>query len=564
MSGPGTRTRRTASYAAIWTLMSTVTAGMAQPLAAQSAAICATPATAPSARAPMWTAWGHNGRNTRFVSAPGTLRASEVPRLRLAWAYSLGQVTNARSQPAVVGDVIYVASESGELVALDTRSGCRHWTYKAGGPLRSAVVVSTAPNGSAQAVLVGDTRGTVHAVNAQTGEGVWKTRVDPHFAAVITGAPQLYRGTLYVPVSSYESVMTLQPGYVCCTFRGSVVALDASSGAKQWQTYTIADSSRENGRTANGTARKGPSGAAVWSTPTVDSLRDRLYIGTGNNYTDPATTASDAILALDRTTGRILWSRQFSPNDAYNSACDVPGANGCPSARGPDADFGQPPMLVDLGGGRRALVAGQKSGEVHAIDPDRDGALLWTVRTDSGGKLGGPHWGSAADARTAYVAIGGEQMTGVVDTTTKEGYRVVPDARKGGGLLALDLTSGKTRWHAPAPVCGTRAPCSPAQSAAVTAIDGAVFSGALDGHLRAYDATNGTVLWDYDTAREFDAVNGGKAKGGAIDVAGTVVAGKMIFVNSGYAVFGGMPGNVLLAFVVDGVTGRGSPTRFGR
>lgn len=549
-SQAGRPATRTSAWASVTTIAILATLA-ARPLAAQSFE-CATPVTGRASGASSWTAWGLDGRNTRFASAPGTLSAAEVPRLRLAWAYSLGPVTNARSQPAVVGDVIYVASESGELAALDTRSGCRHWTYKAGGPLRSGVVASIAPNGSAEVIFVGDTRGSVHAVNARTGEGVWKVRVDPHFAAVVTGAPQLYRGTLYVPVSSYESVMTLQPGYVCCTFRGSVVALEATSGSKLWQTYTIADSSRENGRTANGTARKGPSGAAVWSTPTVDSLRDRLYVGTGNNYTDPATKGSDAILALDRTTGRILWSRQFSPNDAYNSACDIPGANGCPSARGPDADFGQPPMLVELGGGRRALVAGQKSGEVHAIDPDRDGALLWTVRTDSGGKLGGPHWGSAADARTAYVAIGGEQMTGVVDTTTKEGYRIVPDALKGGGLLALDLSTGKVRWRAPAPVCGTRAPCSPAQSAAVTAIDGAVFSGALDGHVRAYDAKSGKVLWDYDTFREFAAVNGGKARGGAIDVAGAVVAGKMVFVNSGYATFGGMPGNVLLAFIVDG------------
>jgi polyvinyl alcohol dehydrogenase (cytochrome) len=333
-------------------------------------------------------------------------------------------------------------------------------------------------------------------------------------------------------------------------FRGSVVALDAATGKILWKTYMIDEVAIPTTKSKTGAQMKGPSGAAVWSTPTIDVSLGRLYVGTGNNYSDPPTSRSDAVVALDLKTGGIVWEKQFVGKDAYNSSCDLPEKPNCPASDGPDYDFGQPPILVSLPGGQRALVIGQKSGDVRALAPDREGAVLWETKVGPGGKLGGVHWGSASDGRHVYVALGGQSMRFMPDSTLAEKFRMEPDPAQGGGLFALDLATGKQVWKAPPIACTTRPLCSPAQSAPVTAIAGAVFSGSLDGHLRAYSATSGAVLWDFDTIREFDVVNDGKARGGALDVAGPVVAGKMVFVMSGYGLFRAAPGNVLLALTV--------------
>jgi polyvinyl alcohol dehydrogenase (cytochrome) len=500
-----------------------------------------------------WTSWGADVRNSRFQpAAVAGLAAKDVPSLKLAWAFSLGPVANARSQPAVSGGRVFVATEAGSVFAIDAVTGCTVWQFKADLPTRTSVVASQPARGKDAAIYVGDVGANVYAVNAATGERLWKTHVDDHQAAVVTGAPQLYDGVLYVPVSSYESALPLNPAYECCTFRGSVVALEAATGKVIWKTYMVDDSARATGKSKSGAQTKGPSGVAVWSTPTVDEQLDRLYIATGNNYSDPVTPRSDAVVALDRQTGKILWSRQFSPRDAYNSSCDIPGKVNCPASDGPDADFGQPPILVSLPNGKRALVIGQKSGDAHALDPDKGGEVLWSVNVGPGGKLGGAHWGSASDGRNMYVALSGHEMRAVRDTTTKEGYRIEADPLKGGGLAALRLADGKVVWKAPPSSCGERTRCSPAQSAAVSAIQGVVFSGAVDGHLRAYSTATGAVIWDMDTAQEYSTVNGGPARGGSLDVAGPVIAGGRVYVMSGYALWAGMPGNVLLAFSIDG------------
>jgi polyvinyl alcohol dehydrogenase (cytochrome) len=500
-----------------------------------------------------WTSWGADVRNSRFQpAAVAGLAAKDVPSLKLAWAFSLGSVANARSQPAVAGGRVFVATEAGSVFALDAANGCTVWQFKADLPARTSVVASPPAPGKDAAIYIGDVAANVYAVNAATGARLWKVHVDDHKAAVVTGAPQLYDGVLYVPVSSYESVLPLEPAYECCTFRGSVVALEATTGRTIWKTYIIDDTARVTGKSKSGAQTKGPSGVAVWSTPTVDERLDRLYIATGNNYSDPVTPRSDAVVALDRRTGKILWSRQFSPRDAYNSSCDIPGKVNCPASDGRDEDFGQPPILVSLPNGRRALVIGQKSGDAHALDPDKGGEVLWSVNVGPGGKLGGAHWGSAADGRNVYVALSGHQMRAVPDTTTKEGYRIETDPLQGGGLAALDLANGKVLWKAPPSTCGQRARCSPAQSAAVSAIQGVVFSGAVDGHLRAYATTTGAVIWEMDTAQEYSTVNGAPARGGSLDVAGPVIAGGRVYVMSGYALWAGMPGNVLLAFSVEG------------
>lgn len=499
-----------------------------------------------------WTSWGTDVRNTRFQAAAG-IAANDVPRLKVKWAFSLGNIANARSQPAVSGGRVFVGTEEGKVFALDAATGCTWWSVRADMPVRTAMVVSTSSAGRST-VYFGDLGANVYALDAATGERIWKTHVDDHAAAIVTGPPQFFDGVLYVPVSSYESALPVQPNYECCTFRGSVVALDAATGKINWKTYTIDEAAQPTTKTKAGVQMRGPSGAAVWSTITIDERLNRLYFGTGQNYSEPVSPRSDAVIALDRKSGAVVWARQFAPRDAYNLSCDIPGKANCPAADGPDADFGQPPILVSLpnGGGRRALVIGQKSGDAHALDPDKDGALIWTVNVGPGGKLGGAHWGSASDGRNMYLAFGGQQLRFIKDTTVKEGYRMEPDPTKGGGLFALNLVDGKIVWKAAPPVCGDRPSCSPAQSAAVTVIPGVVFSGAVDGHLRGYSTATGAVVWDFDTAREFEATNAAAARGGALDVAGPVVVAGTLFAMSGYALYSGMRGNVLLAFSIDG------------
>jgi polyvinyl alcohol dehydrogenase (cytochrome) len=300
-----------------------------------------------------------------------------------------------------------------------------------------------------------------------------------------------------------------------------------------------------------GTQQYGPSGAGVWATPTIDEQRGALYVATGDNYSDPPTGTSDAVLAMDLKTGKLLWSAQLTSDDAFNSACSMPIPGNCPATHGSDYDFGQPPILLNLHAGKRALVIAQKSGMAYGIDPDAKGKMLWQTRLGKGGILGGSQWGSASDGARAYVAISDLGLSGVPDPKSPKGYRLVLDPHQGGGLYALDSPTGKIVWSAPATPCdASRTGCSPAQSAAVTAIPGVVFSGSVDGHLRAYSATTGKVLWDTDTARDFPTVNGKPGKGGSIDAAGPAVVNGMIFVNSGYGQWGGMSGNVLLAFSV--------------
>ena len=504
-------------------------------------------------KSPQWNGWSPSLTNSRFQDAAASgLAASDLPKLKLKWAFNLGDVTVARSQPAIVGGRMFIATATGAVYSLDADTGCTRWGYQAGaGGIRSGVTVGEA-NGS-QAVFFGDTGATIYALNAQTGELIWKVRPVDHFATMATATPRYYRGVIYQPFSSFEEVMGPDPKCGCCTFRGSVVALDAGTGKKIWQSFTILETPQPVRKNSAGTQQFGPSGAAVWSTPTIDDQLGVLYVATGDNYSDPPSNTSDAILAIQLKTGELLWSKQLTENDAYNTACGNPHAINCPEEKGPDHDFGQSPILVSLGAGKRALVIGQKSGMVHAVDPDQKGKILWQTRAGEGSALGGSQWGSASDEKNVYVAISDLAIGGVADPKSPQGFRLTLDPKKGGGLHALDLKTGKIVWSAkPTPCVAERTDCSPAQSAAVTAIPGVVFSSSVDGHLRGYSATTGAILWDADTAREFETVNGKAAHGGSMDAAGPAVVNGMVFVNSGFGQWGGMPGNVLLAFSVDG------------
>jgi polyvinyl alcohol dehydrogenase (cytochrome) len=504
-------------------------------------------------KSPQWNGWSPSLTNSRFQDAASAkLAASDVSKLKLKWAFNLGDVTVARSQPAIVGGRVFIATATGAVYSLDAETGCTRWGYQAGAAgIRSGVTIGEA-NGS-PAVFFGDTGATVYALNAQTGELIWKVRPVDHFATMATATPRYYQGVIYQPFSSFEEIMGPDPKFGCCTFRGSVVALDAATGKKIWQSFTILETPKPVRKNTSGTQQFGPSGAAVWSTPTIDDQLGVLYVATGDNYSDPPSNTSDAILAMQIKTGELLWSRQLTENDAYNTACGMPQAPNCPEAKGPDHDFGQSPILVSLGGGKRALVIGQKSGMVHALDPDQKGKILWQTRAGEGSALGGSQWGSASDGQNVYVAISDPGIGGVADPKSPQGFRLTLDPKKGGGLHALDLKTGKIVWSArPTPCAAERTDCSPAQSAAVTAIPGVVFSGSMDGHLRGYSASTGEVLWDADTAREFETVNGKAARGGSMDAAGPAVVNGMVFVDSGYGQWGGMPGNALLAFSVDG------------
>jgi len=496
-----------------------------------------------------WAGWGANLENTRFQDASlAGITAADVPRLKVKWAFGFAGDTGSTAQPTIAAGRVFVGSQGGRVYSLSAATGCVYWWFDAPAMVRTAIVLAgvDAESGSKLVAYFGDTAGTVYAVEAATGKLLWKSKVDLHPAAVITGTPTFYDGRLYVPVASREEAYAIASAYQCCTFRGSVVALDGATGKQIWKTYTISEEARPTKKNKVGAQLWGPSGAGIWSNPTIDPKRRLLYVTTGDNYSDPPTAGSDAFLAMDLESGKILWSRQMTSSDAFTVACRMPDKTNCPDSNGPDFDFGSPPILVSLANGRRALVAGQKSGVVYAIDPDKNGEVIWQTRVGKGGGLGGIQWGSATDQSHVYVALS-DIVLSIPNVLARD-----LDPKLGGGMFALSLENGNRIWYTPAPGCGSRKKCSPAQSAAVTAIPGAVFSGSVDGHVRAYSTRDGTILWDFDSVGPHKTVNGVEAKGGSLDGGGPAIAGGMLFLNSGYPVFGGMPGNVLLAFSVDG------------
>jgi polyvinyl alcohol dehydrogenase (cytochrome) len=488
---------------------------------------------------PRWNGWGVDINNSRFQpAAMAGLTPKQVPRLQLKWAFGFPDASSANAQPAIVGGLLFVGGGDRKVYALDAKSGCIRWTFATETVVRTAISFGPISGTDQFAVFFGDVGATAYAVNATTGALMWKTKVEDHPAARIVGAPTLYSGVLYVPVSSFEEATGSQPTYQCCTFRGSVVALDSASGREIWKAYTIPEAPRPTNRNAIGTQLYGPAGAAVWSAPTIDVQRHAVYVATGNSYSNPSAETSDAILAFDLATGRMLWHRQATAKDSFVVACYGTDQTNCPEDHGPDSDFGQSPVLVSLRNGQRVLIIGQKSGVVYALDPDQEGKILWQTRIGKGGPLGGIMWGSAADEERVYVA--NSDLRGIMS----------PDPTAGGGLFALDLATGKISMQVPPVPCGDRSQCSPALSAAVTAIPGVVFSGGVSGYLRAYATADAKLLWEVDTAHDYVTVNNVSANGGAMDGPGPTIVDGMLYVASGYAQWGGLAGNVLLAFEV--------------
>ena len=486
------------------------------------------------------------------------LRKDQIERLKLKWAFGLPGGTTMRAQPAVAGGRLFFGSEAGNVYSIDAATACIHWVFHAGGGVRTAIsigMIASGPNAERWAAYFGG-RGadgaTAYAVDAGSGRLIWEAPVDDSRFARITGAPALAEGTLYVPVTGSEDAEAWESGFECCKFQGSLVALDAQTGRRKWKTYTIAEPSRPTRMNGEGVQQWGPSGAGIWSAPTVDSEKRLIYVGTGDSHSEPVVATSDAILAFDTNTGAMLWSRQMTMGDAWNLACVEGDPADCPEAHGSDFDFGSSPILINLPGGKRALIAGQKSGFVHALDPDKRGAVLWQTRIGRGGAEGGIQWGLAVDGQNVYAALsdapdafpGGRRQA----ISSWFGKHLL---RGGGGMFALRLIDGERVWYT-RPQCGWVWDCSPAQIAAVTHIPGIVFSGSVDGRLRAYSTDDGRIMWSDSTAREYVTVNGVPGHGGGINGPGPVVAGGVVYVNSGYPGAGGGAGNVLLAFSIDG------------
>ncbi len=498
---------------------------------------------------PRQLAWGIDFSNSRFQPATtGGLTAENVADLELKWSFAYPNAIQARSQPTIAGGTVFVGSQSGTVYALDARRGCVRWTFRASAEVRTPIIVSNWEAGDGNAApraYFGDILARAYAIDARSGELLWMTKVDEHPNATITGAPVLVDDRLYVPVSSLEVVVATDPAYACCTFRGSLVAIDSDSGDIVWKTYTIEEEPVDSGTTSAGTRILAPSGAPVWNSPLIDRKRGRLYVGTGENYSSPAGSTSDAVIAFDIENGDILWVNQATEGDAWNVAClsdytEDP-AN-CPEENGPDFDFAAGMMLVPLADGSDLLLAGQKSGDVMGIDPDT-GATRWRTKVGRGGVQGGIHFGMATDGERLFVPV--NDMVYPEDVTR---YKFETAPRP--GIFALDPAGGEEIWAQPADdVCPAgNSFCDPGISAAVTAIPGAVIAGHMDGRLRIYSAEDGSVLWEFDTLRKFETVSGESAQGGSMSGGGPAVADGMLYVNSGYGIYMHMPGNVLLAF----------------
>ena len=511
----------------------------------------------PSASGPValgsvqWNGWGRSLDNTRYQPEPA-IRASDVAKLALKWAYGYPSGTEF-GQPTVVDERLFVTSSAGRVYSLDSKTGCTYWTYDAAAGSRTAVTIGELARAKVAALprklkrtlahldvikapsaaFFGDDTGTVYALDAQKGTLLWKSQVDSHPLARIVGAPALYGDRLYVAVSSTEDSAAANPGYSCCTFRGSVVALDIAGGRTLWRSYTVLEEPQPTRKNSAGIQEFGPAGAAVSSAPTIDAKRNVLYVATGGSPTGLEQSLTDAVAAFDLADGRLRWVKQLLRPDA--------------AAGG--AGFSSSPVLRTLATGNQVLLAGQRSGVVYGLDPDHGGDILWQTRigelaagTAAGagpvvssatvaGATGGIAWGSAADHRNLYVAISG---------------LLAQPANASGSLTALDMTTGAARWHtaSPEPACAwTDRSCSHAQAQAVTVMPGSAFSGSMDGHLRAYSTIDGKILWDIDTARDFQTKNGIKASGGSLDHGGATIVNGTVYINSG---------NALLAFSVGG------------
>jgi polyvinyl alcohol dehydrogenase (cytochrome) len=513
-----------------------------------------------------WTSTGLEASSNRYQTHPG-LTARDVPRLKVKWAFALA----GGGQPVVIGDWLFTTNRGGKFYALDAKTGCVHWATDGVASRTTPMIIHSSIAPSGWATFIGTANRIVRAFDAQTGQELWHSEsLESHRSSGISGAPAVFGEQIFVPLSSGEEGAAIQKTYACCTFRGSLVALDLKTGQKQWQTYMIEEPLHPTHMNEQGVQMQGPAGAAVWASPTLDPKRHLVYVVTGDSYTEAPTVGDDAVVAVEMKTGKVRWKHQVTTGDNFVMGCGGtnPSPN-CPNPMGPDFDFGASAVLFSRRFGGEILVAGQKSGLVYGFNPD-DGRLLWTTRVGEGSALGGVEWGIASDNQSIYVP--NSDIIQLLNAAAVSQGKAAPGAQVQGagkpGLTAIDPVNGKIRWQAPAPeapchYAGDRSrdyaggACIRAQSAAPAVIPGLVFSGTLDGWLRAYDVSTGKIVWAFSTtAQTYDTVNGIKAQpGGGIDGMGPTVAGGMLYTMSGFngaSRTGGNGINVLLAFSVDG------------
>jgi polyvinyl alcohol dehydrogenase (cytochrome) len=496
--------------------------------------LCAARAEPVAVGSVQWNGWGRDLFNTRYQPEPA-IRAMDVPKLGLRWAFGLQGGGEEFGQPTLVDGRLFVTSSAGRIYALDAKTGCTYWTYDAPAGSRTAISIGELGQSKRAAIprklkrtlahldvikapsaaFFGDDTGAVYALDAQKGTLLWKTQVDSHPTARIVAAPTLDNERLYVAVGSNEDSNTANPNYSCCTFRGSVAALDITSGRVLWKSYTVLEEPQPTHKNSAGVQEFGPAGAAVVSAPTIDSKRGVLYVGTGRSTTGIEQSLTDSIAAFALNDGKLRWVKQLT----------VLGQTAW-------SGFTSSPVLRTLASGNEVILAGQLSGVVYGLDPDHGGEILWQARpgAEAGGN-GGVAWGTAADHRSWYVALSGA---------------LAEAHNSNGSLWALDPSTGIARWHtqSPTPACSwSEGVCSHAQSQAVSVMPGGVFSGSMDGHLRAYSTIDGKILWDFDTAKVFQTQNGVRASGGPLDHGGATIVNGGVYIISG---------NTLLAFSVDG------------
>lgn len=484
-----------------------------------------------------WNGWGGNLSNSRHQAEETTLTKDNVSSLELKWAFAIPGATRSRAQPVVTPEITYVGSQSGMIFALDTANGCPLWTFQSDSEVRGSLFVDTDPKGIPQTLFFGDFDANAYAIDAQSGELEWKTSVHDNPMATVTGSVISHDNVVIVPVSSLEIIPAARDEYECCSFRGAIAAVDKNSGELLWRTYTV-DQPRPTIKNRVGTQQYGPSGAPVWSGPTIDTKRSLVYATTGQNYSSPASGTSDAVIAMDLQTGEVKWVTQVTANDAWNGACSRRTAN-CPEENGPDYDIGASAILATAPNGKELILIGQKSGMVYALDPNDDGAIVWETRMGSGGTMGGVHYGMSADSTRLYV--------GVSDLPTNNPGNV-GDPHP--GIHALDLNTGEFLWRNDLPDVCEESPflCWRGISAAISSSPGLVFGGGIDGMFRVFDADTGQVLWETNTRKSFGEANGIPAMGGSIEADGPVIADGRIYITSGYEKWAEAPGNLVLVY----------------
>lgn len=483
-----------------------------------------------------------DGNNPRHLSAAQAgLTTASLANLELAWAIAFPETSSLRAAPVIIGStVFYAATDSGRVFALDIDSGCAKWVYESGARLRSSMAYTVVDE--LGTLVFGDMRGMMHAINAESGEVIWvESGQATDNQAMITGTPVVHEDKIIVPLSGSGVVAGGNPNYECCENHGAVTALSVRTGEKLWEYHTMPKAEYNGMVSTTGVKQRGPSGAPIWTTPTIDAERGQVYVTTGENTSHPTTDTSDSVIALNLETGEEIWVFQALENDMWNFSCSAAGPNCIVLAdtNSVDFDFGGPAILVEADG-RELLIAGQKSGDLWALDPD-SGAVVWNQTVGEGTALGGNHWGIATDSERAFMTIN--------DPGTMS-ENIQP------GIYTYFVGTGEPSWSFEVePSCGDersdrlrRCESLYGFSATPLSVDGAVITGGLDGRLFIFNSDSGELIFEYDTAADFETVNGVEGYGGSIDSHSIAAGSGMVFVGSGYGSFSQVAGNVLLAF----------------